>query len=41
MRSSHERYPRFFDYGDAQAFCQSLERLRQQYHDAGAIDAEK
>lgn len=33
MRSTHENYPQFFDYGDAEAYRQGLERLRQQYGD--------
>lgn len=35
LRAPHERYPQFFDYGDAEAFRQGLERLRKEYHDAG------
>ena len=31
LRDAHELYPNFFDYGDAQAFQQGLERLRRQY----------
>lgn len=31
LRSSHERYPKFFDYGDAEAYRLGLERLRKQY----------
>lgn len=31
MRGTHERYPQFFDYGDAEAYRQGLERLRRQY----------
>lgn len=31
VRGAHERYPDFFDYGDAEAFKQGLERLRRQY----------
>lgn len=31
LRDAHERYPRFFDYGDAEAFRQGLHRLRRQY----------
>lgn len=34
IRAAHERYPDFFDYGDAEAFQQGLERLRHQYDDA-------
>jgi hypothetical protein len=33
MRTTHERYPAFFDYGDAEAYRQGLERLRRQYVD--------
>ena len=31
IKSSHDRYPNFFDYGDAEAFQQGLNRLRKQY----------
>lgn len=31
IRSAHDHYPKFFDYGDAEAFKQGLKRLRQQY----------
>ncbi len=31
IRAAHERYPKFFDYGDAEAFRQGLSRLRRQY----------
>jgi hypothetical protein len=31
VRDAHPRYPRFFEHGDAEAFRQGLERLRQQY----------
>lgn len=30
-RDAHDRYPRFFDHGDAQAYREGLERLRRQY----------
>ncbi|MDA8257327.1 MAG: hypothetical protein M0Z99_17145 [Betaproteobacteria bacterium] len=33
IRGAHERYPQFFDYGDAEAFRQGLNRLRRQYED--------
>jgi len=36
VRGSHERYPHFFEHGDAEAFRQGLERLRRQYGDAPA-----
>jgi hypothetical protein len=31
IKGAHERYPRFFDYGDAEAFRHGLNRLRRQY----------
>lgn len=31
LHGAHERYPRFFEHGDAEAFRQGLERLCQQY----------
>ncbi|MBW7902692.1 MAG: hypothetical protein H3C26_14520 [Rhodocyclaceae bacterium] len=31
IRGAHDRYPKFFDYGDAEAFRQGLTRLRRQY----------
>jgi hypothetical protein len=33
LRATHDRYPRFFDYGDAEAYRRGLERLRRQYED--------
>ena len=33
VRAAHDRYPKFFDYGDAEAFRQGLNRLRKQYDD--------
>ncbi len=33
LYGSHDRYPAFFEHGDAEAFRQGLERLRQQYDD--------
>ena len=33
IKAAHERYPHFFDYGDAEAFRQGLNRLRRQYND--------
>ena len=33
IRNAHDRYPRFFDHGDAEAFRQGLARLRRQYDD--------
>ena len=31
VKAAHDRYPKFFDYGDAEAFQQGLNRLRRQY----------
>lgn len=31
MAAGHDRYPRFFEFGDAQAYREGLERLRRQY----------
>ncbi|WP_374342838.1 hypothetical protein [Azonexus sp.] len=33
VRAAHDRYPKFFDHGDAEAFQQGLNRLRRQYDD--------
>ncbi len=33
IRNAHDRYPRIFDHGDAEAFRQGLARLRRQYDD--------
>jgi len=33
VMAAHERYPQFFDYGDAEAFQRGLEQLRKQYGD--------
>lgn len=37
--ASHERYPHFFEFGDAEAYRQGLERLRQRYGEAGDAPA--
>jgi len=31
--AAHERYPRFFEYGDAESYRMGLERLRKEYKD--------
>jgi len=31
LKAMHGRYPQFFDYGDAEAYRQGLERLRREY----------
>ena len=33
ITAAHDRYPAFFDFGDAEAFRQGIERLRKQYDD--------
>lgn len=33
VKAAHDHYPKFFDYGDAEAFQQGLNRLRRQYDD--------
>jgi hypothetical protein len=33
IKGAHDRYPDFFDHGDAEAFQAGLERLRKQYGD--------
>jgi hypothetical protein len=33
LKAAHERYPNFFDFGDAEAYQQGLARLRRQYDD--------
>lgn len=38
IRDAHDRYPRFFDHGDAEAFRQGLARLRRQYDEDGGGD---
>lgn len=36
VKAAHDRYPQFFDYGDAEAYRQGLNRLRRQYRDDDA-----
>lgn len=38
LRAAHGRYPKFFDYGDAEAFRRGLERLRRQYGEDDGTD---
>ena len=33
IRAAHDRYPEFFDYGDAEAYQRGLDRLRQSFED--------
>ena len=36
VKAAHDRYPQFFDYGDAEAYRKGLNRLRRQYRDDAA-----
>lgn len=38
VKAAHERYPNFFDFGDAEAYQQGLERLRRQYEESTSGD---
>lgn len=38
VHGAHERYPGFFDYGDAEAYMQGLEAKRQQLEEEGSGD---
>ncbi|MEX8493738.1 hypothetical protein [Sphaerotilus sp.] len=38
MVATHDRYPRFFEYGDAQAYREGLERLRRRYDTEASAD---
>jgi hypothetical protein len=31
IRAAHDRYPRFFEFGDAESYARGLERLRQEF----------
>jgi hypothetical protein len=35
IRDAHLRYPRFFEYGDAESYRKGLERIRTQYESKG------
>jgi len=41
IKAAHERYPNFFDHGDAEAFRQGLNRLRRQFEDDAGNDSGK
>jgi hypothetical protein len=34
IRDAHSRYPRFFEYGDAESYRKGLERLRKEYEES-------
>ena len=33
IRAAHDRYPRFFEYGDAESYRKGLERMRRRYEE--------
>lgn len=35
IRDAHSRYPRFFQYGDAESYRKGLERLQKEYEENG------
>ncbi len=35
IKAAHDRYPKFFEYGDAESFCKGLERLRNDMEKEG------
>jgi hypothetical protein len=35
IKAAHQHYPKFVDFGDAEAYQQGLNRLRRQYQDLG------
>jgi len=35
IRAAHDRYPRFFEYGDAESYRKRLERLRKEFGEQG------
>ena len=41
IKAAHERYPKFFDHGDAEAFRQGLNRLRRQFLEDSGNSKEK
>ena len=41
MRAAHNRYPRFFEFGDAESFQLGLERLHEELRKTEAGDAER
>ena len=38
IRDAHSRYPRFFEYGDAESYRKGLERLQKEYGESGKAD---
>lgn len=38
LKQAHDRYPGFFEYGDAEAYRQGINRLRRQYGDGCGDD---
>ncbi|KAB0669629.1 hypothetical protein F6V30_12570 [Oryzomonas sagensis] len=40
IRAAHDRYPRFFEYGDAESYRKGLERLRKEFDKGNGIKQE-
>ena len=38
IRDAHSRYPRFFEYGDAESYRKGLERLQKEYEEKGKAE---
>ncbi|BEH11176.1 hypothetical protein GSUET_27880 [Geobacter sulfurreducens subsp. ethanolicus] len=41
IKAAHDRYPRFFEFGDAESFSKGLERLRQELEREGEQGEER
>jgi len=41
IKAAHDRYPRFFEFGDAESFSKGLERLRQELEKEGEQGEER
>ncbi len=41
IQAAHERYPRFFDHGDAEMYSRDLEKLRKDYAELAERDTRK
>ncbi|KAB0666863.1 hypothetical protein F6V25_05460 [Oryzomonas japonica] len=37
IRAAHDRYPRFFEYGDAESYRKGLERLRKEFEKGNGL----
>lgn len=41
IKAAHDRYPRFFEYGDVKSYQMGLERLRKEYEDKELASIER